>query len=102
MPLIRLGNDSVIEGYKPDEGTDVVLFKARKDLGRQVTTMSLNETDVDDKPSRAMNLAMAVRVWNEHSDKSPAWVEGDDDLMVALIADHFGCRVGKPKNWKAG
>jgi hypothetical protein len=102
MPLIQLGNDSVVEGYKPDEGTDVVLLRARKDLGRQITTMMLNETDIDDRPSRAMNLSLAVRVWSEHSDKPPAWVESDDELMAALIADHFGCRVGRPRNWKAG
>lgn len=102
MSQLRLGNESVIEGYKPDEGTNVVLIRARKDLGKRTTTMSLNETDIDDKPSRSMNLALAIRFWKQESDKPPVWVEGDDELLVALVADHFGCPVGRPKSWKEG
>jgi hypothetical protein len=102
MPQLRFGNESVIEGYKPDEGTNEVLYRARDDLGKRVQTMSLNETDIDDNPSRAMNLALAVRFWAQASDKPPAWVEGDDELLVALVADQFGCPVGRPKAWKEG
>jgi hypothetical protein len=102
MPQLRFGNESVIEGYKPDEGTNEVLLRERKDLGRRTTTMSLNETDIDDNPSRAMNLVQAIRFWAQSSDKPPAWVEGDDDLLVDLVADHFGCPVGRPKSWKEG
>jgi hypothetical protein len=99
---LRLGNESVIEGYKPDEGSNEVLYRSRKDLGKRTTTMSLNETDIDDNPSRAMNLTQAIRFWAQWSDKPPAWVEGDDDLLVALVAEHFGCPVGRPKSWSEG
>jgi hypothetical protein len=102
MPQLRFGNTSVIEGYKPDQGTNEVLYRSREDLGSQTTTMSLNEVDVDDNPSRAMNLALAVRFWGQESDNPPAWVEGDDELLVSLVADHFGCPVGRPKSWKEG
>lgn len=102
MPTIALGNESVIEHYKPDEGTDETKVKARKDLGNRVTTMSLNETDITDKPSRAMNLQMVTRLWEMHSDKPPAWVDGDDELLTQLVADHYGAPVGRPKSWKEG
>lgn len=106
MSRITLGNDSVIEEVKKDPGLDAspdnVYYKARKDLGKRVTTMSLNETDIDDKPSRAMNLAMLGLIWPKHSDKPPAWVEGDDRLLVELVADQYACPIGRPKKWKEG
>jgi hypothetical protein len=102
MAQLRFGNESVIEGYKPDEGTNDVVYRAREDLGCRIQTMSLNETDIDDNPSRAMNLALAVRFWGQCSDKPPVWVEGDDELLVSLVADHFGCPIGMTKSWKEG
>lgn len=102
MPTVMLGNESVLEPYKPDPGTDVTKTRARNDLGRRTTTMSLNEVDGADNPSRAMNLAMLTRLWPLHSDQPPAWVDGDDPLLVSLIADHFGCEQGRPKSWKEG
>jgi hypothetical protein len=102
MAQLRFGNESVIEGYKPDEGVNEVLYKSREDLGKRTTTMSLNEVDIDDNPSRSMNLALAIRFWGQESDKPPLWVEGDDELLVALVADHFGCPIGQPKSWKEG
>jgi hypothetical protein len=29
-----------------------------------------------------------------------AWVESDHGGLAALLADHFGCKVGRPKGWK--
>lgn len=106
MAVVLLGNESVIERVKKnpdlDASPDNINLVARDDLGHRVTTMSLNEVDGDDNPSRAMNLAMAVRLWSGDSDKPPAWVDGDDELLVALVADHFGCPIGRPKSWKEG
>ena len=102
MPTVQLGNESVIESYKPDPGTNATKLKSRKDLGQQVTTMHLNEVDGEDRPSRAMNLTMVQRFWSEHSDKPPMWVDGDDDLLNALVADELGCDIGRPKSWKVG
>lgn len=102
MPTVLLGNESVTEPYKPDEGTDETLIRPRADLGRRVTAMNLNEVDGVDNPSRGMNLTLAIRFWAQHSDQPPAWVESDDDLLAALIADHYGCELGRPENWKEG
>jgi hypothetical protein len=106
MPNIRLGNESVIEETKKDpdaeSSADNVYYKARKALGNRVTTMFLAETDIANRPNRAMNMQLATREWERHSDKPPAWVDGDDDLLVQLLADHYGCPIGQPKNWKEG
>jgi hypothetical protein len=48
VPTVLLGNQSVTEPYKPDEGTDETLIRSRADLGRRVTSMNLNEVDGDD------------------------------------------------------
>src|SRR5262245_32236812 len=106
MPTIMLGNASVVEEVKKDEALDASPYHVervhRKDLGKRVTTMVLNETDIDDRPSRGMNLTMAVQLWARHSDKPPDWVEGDDELLAQLVADHYGCSVGRSKSWKEG
>lgn len=112
MAIIHLGNKAVLEPYKPDPDVNEIKVRARKDLGTRTTTFSLNETapvrnangslGPDEEPSRAMNLAMVRNLWPMQSGEAPAWVEGDDDLLVQLVAAEFGCAVGRPKNWKEG
>jgi hypothetical protein len=102
MPTVTLGNVSVVQGFKPDEGINVVVLRRVKNVGNQETTFQLNEVDGQDRPSRAMNLALLVRMWQEHSDKDPAWVDGNDRLTVELVADHFDCPIGRPDNWRRG
>jgi hypothetical protein len=106
MPVLHLGNVSVIEEIKLDPDLDSspgnVEYKNRAELGKRTTTMMLNEVDGDDRPSRAMNLTLAARFWGKHSDQPPAWVDGDDELLIQLVADYYGCRIGRPKNWKEG
>lgn len=106
MAIVYLGNKSVITQVKKDDSLDASpdnLKTVRHEaLGQRVTTMNLNETDIADRPNRAMNLALAVRLWDTQSDKPPSWVESDDELLATLIADHFGCPVGRPKSWREG
>lgn len=106
MAVITLGNAHVIEVFKKDDGLeptpDNIEIVDRADLGQQVCTMNLNEVDGDDRPSRAMNLNCVVRMWPFQSDQPPAWVDGDDELLVALVAEHFECPAGRPKNWQEG
>lgn len=112
MARITLGNVSVLTAYKPDESVNITLVEKNKYAGNRITTMQLNETEPvrhsdgvlgpEDRPSRAMNYSLCLRIWPEHSDKPPAWVDGDDPHLVALLADHFGCAEGRPENWKEG
>ena len=100
------GNSSVIEEVKIDPDLDAspgnVKYLNRSDLGNQVTTMSMNEVDGDGNWSREINSSTAKLLWSKHSDKPPAWIVGTDELLVALLADHYGCPVGRPKSWKVG
>jgi hypothetical protein len=34
-------------------------------------------------------------VWDSQSTKPPAWVESDNEELETLLADHYGCLVGK-------
>lgn len=103
---IEMGNTSVIEEVKIDpdldSAPDNVKYVPRPELGNRVTSMQLNEVDIDGRPSREMCSNMAKLFWAKHSDKPPAWIEGNDELLVALLADHYGCPVGRPKSWKVG
>jgi hypothetical protein len=113
VPVILLGNVSVLEAYKPDPETNVTLVRKKQYAGNRVTTFHLHETEPvrnsdgslgpEERPSRSLNLSMLLRIWPEHSDKPPAWITGDDDLLVALVADSFGgVPTKRPKDWKEG
>lgn len=48
-----------------------------------------------------VSITQPVRgVWANHSDEAPEWVESDSDGLAALLAEHFGCKVGRPRGWK--
>ena len=113
MPKVMLGNESVIEAVKKDEGADAseenLKFKARKDLGNQVTSFTippiskLPDGTVDETGwTLQKQLAFVTSVWPLHSDKNPAWVESDDEALQGFFASQYGCREGRPKNWKVG
>jgi hypothetical protein len=38
--------------------------------------------------------------WANHSAGPPAWVESDSEALEIVLAEHFGCRRGRPKAWK--
>lgn len=113
MPIVRLGNASVIEAVKKDEGVDAseenLNYRARKELGNQVTTFTippisyLEDGTVDLTGwTLVKQLDFVTRVWPMHSDKNPVWVECDDPLLQAHFASQYGCREGQPKNWSVG
>lgn len=48
-----------------------------------------------------VSITQPVRgVWANHSDEPPMWVESDSEGLAALLAEHFGCRIGRPRGWK--
>jgi len=113
MPKVMLGNESVIEAVKKDEGVDAseenLRYKARSDLGKQVTTFTippisyLDDGTVDPTGwTVEKQLSFVTSVWPMHSDKPPAWVESDDPQLQGFFASQYGCREGRPKNWKVG
>jgi len=42
-------------------------------------------------------------VWSYHGSDAPDWVEGSDDaaMLVNVIAEHYGCPIGRPDDWEA-
>lgn len=113
MPQVTLGNTAVLEPYKPDPASDETKVRRRKDLGNQTTTFSLPpQTHVsgsDDKPMVDPSgwtfekwLSAVSSMWQMHSDAAPAWVESNDETLQKVLAAQFGCREGRPKNWKVG
>lgn len=115
MPNLTLGNVSVIESYKPDQGLDVTLVRKRADLGNQETMFYLPPLTPDDAillPGDVYVgntgwdftkwLTMIESLWTMHSDKDPAWVECDNSEVEQAVADKYGCQIGRPKNWRRG
>lgn len=113
MPKVMFGNESVIEAVKKDPGADAapenLSYKIRKDLGNQVTTftipppMMLADGTVDPTGWTVQKqLSFVDSVWPMHSDKPPAWIESDDPHLQGFLASQYGCREGRPKNWKVG
>jgi hypothetical protein len=136
MPNVVLGNEHVIESVKIDEQGDAspgnLRVVDRKDLGNQITTISLPEThEVSFKPiaehREATKTQAGVRadpdragyylqtMWplgeqmaavrthvGMHFADRPTWVESDDLLIAELIAREYDCRVGRPKSWRTG
>lgn len=92
MALVQFGNEAVLEPYKPNPETNET--KTRKVKGSKITTMSLVTQDVGE----AINTAKAL--WQNDSEKAPAWVESDDEVLQAALAQTFDCREGRPQSWK--
>lgn len=98
MSVVHLGNVSVVvpQGeaqavtHSADEVPPVPENKVhRPDLSQQVTTISLGEGGT---------VADVAAAWQAHSAAAPAWVESDDDVLEAQVAEHFGCERGCPDN----
>lgn len=113
MPTVLLGNESVLETKKVDDSLSLTADNAtqqvRKDLGNQVTTLSIPstytvETKYGDQvmwPPDEQISTVRMFVSSHFADK-PTWVESDDRALQALVANIYGCREGRPKNWKRG
>lgn len=88
--LIELGNSSALEPqvgtYTDEERPEPVRIE-----GAQVTVV-----EVPDSTALDAALTEIKQVWGLHSGASkPDWVEGNNDLLVAAIANVFGCPVGR-------
>ena len=97
MPHIELGNTSPIDAKK-------------------VSPDSLEVTRVPVPVSQAVTHHHVPDDWNlgdiltgitnvfrsHHSDAPPAWVDGDDELIVKALAQQYGVPVGKPAGWGEG
>lgn len=78
------------------EGVNVTEFEPVK--GNRVTTVYFPE---DMKLGEAFTtVTTANGVWENHSDGAPDWVESDSKGLAELLAEHYGCRIGRPKDWK--
>lgn len=97
---VLLGNSAVKEAYRDADG----LLHHRGLPGSRVTTIVI---------PGGYSLIEAVSAvtaqdgaWNHHSsgddpgDSQPDWVESDSDSLAQLLAEHFGCPIGRPDGWQ--
>lgn len=74
------------------------LVRYRPIEGRQITTVAVP----DGTPLlEALNTIVAAGdgVWDHHSDAPPAWIESDNKVLEAALAEHYACEIGMPKDW---
>lgn len=105
MPTVVFGVTKALEPYKPDEGSNAI--KIRKLNGnREVTFKFPNPTPLksgEPDPTGwtfAKYLGFITSEMPARSDGKPAWVVSDDPALEGVLASQYGCRTGRPKNWK--
>lgn len=98
MPLVRLGNTAVREviGADPD-GTPI----HRRYSGQATCTITLPDDDNGwTHDERVRTVTHTDGHWTAHSSQPPAWVECPEDPdLETVLAEHFGCPVGRPASW---
>lgn len=101
MASIVMGNESVIESVKVDPEGDAapgnLKVLKRKDLGNQVTTLS-----IPDSWPLSEKLAFIETTVRMHFAEKPTWVTSDDPLLAQIVSTQYGCREGRPRDWKVG
>jgi hypothetical protein len=98
---VLLGNSVAKEAYRDDDGA----LCHRPMKGRRVTEAIIPD---DYTLMEAVSTIVAADgVWNHHSqgdavdDHRPDWVESDNETVAKMLAEQLGCKVGRPKSWKA-
>ena len=97
MPTVLLGNTAVTVPvteaqavtHSGDEAPPAPNAVQAPELGQQITTIAL--------PAES-TIADVVACCTAHSSADPAWVESDDDVLAAQVAEHYGCPIGCPDN----
>lgn len=97
---VQLGNPAPKEAWRDEHGN----LRHRDINDPRVTTIHIPDTYT---PVEAFAVITAQDgVWNHHTqgdnpaDVAPDWVECDDQTLRLLLEAHFGCKIGRPKNWK--
>lgn len=97
---VQLGNSAAKEAYRNDKGD----LRHRDVDGSRVTSVVIPDSYT---LMEAVSTVVAQDgAWNHHSqgdnvaDSTPDWVESDSDGLAQLLAEHFGCPIGRPKGWK--
>ena len=71
--------------------------------GRRVTTVDIPESYT--LLEQVATIVAGDGVWNNHSqgdavdDVTPDWVDSDDPTLTRILAQHFGCREKRPRDW---
>lgn len=94
MPIITLGNTAPIETRKVSPDSSEVT-RIPIPVKEAVTTHVVPDSwDIGD-----ILTGITTVFRSHHSDADPAWVDGDDELVVQALAKQFGCPIGRPEGW---
>jgi hypothetical protein len=95
MAIVWLGNTAVREVVGADEDGAPI---HRRYSGQAACTVTIDDSYTLDEAVRT--IVHADGHWPRHSSKAAAWVESDNEELAKALADHFGCPVGRPSDWK--
>ena len=85
MPTVTLGNSAALDRGEPMTGD-------------RITTAVIPEEHTF--AEMLASITAADGVWANHSRAAaPSWVESDNETLAAAVASHYGCPIGRPKNW---
>lgn len=91
--VVWMGNTDAKAGHRLADGELVVTHKT----GERVMTVGFHRgTSV----MEALRMVCDARgVWAAQSWAPPAWVESTNEGLALVLADHYGCPIGRPQGW---
>jgi hypothetical protein len=92
VATVTLGNVSHT-ALMSDPDTGVRTRYASTNIVRSTTTMHLPE------PNLRGQLNSVANLWHHESDRPPAWVESDSEILTLALRDEFDCG-GRPDDWE--
>jgi len=103
---VWLGNPWAVEAFIADDGQQ----QWRSAPGERVTEFYYPEDTPEDHPDvpwTPSNVAASIigqLSYHMQPDQVPAWVESDNDLVRAILCDHFRLdpKTVRPKTWGDG
>jgi hypothetical protein len=75
---------------------------AARDSGKPLGGARITQVGIPDGTTFSEGLRDITHedgVWVRHSSKPPAWVVADNKLFAEVLAEHYGCPVGRPEDW---
>jgi hypothetical protein len=94
---VQLGNEAAQHAVGRDDNDQPI----HEDLdGKRITTVQIPDDYTLAEAFQCITAPDGVAHHHFQAGTSPTWVESDSDGLAALLAEHFGCKVGRPKGWK--
>lgn len=115
MPIVELGNAAPLnpDGTRAEIQRTVTVYEFPHDPVETAAQVNLMEYSAEHRyairglPEHLrpyyVHLCDVKDSWTtHHGGDGPDWIESDDASLAELLADFYGCPVGRPEGWVVG